>query len=115
MGHRERSSPRRCEGGNSYHSTGVHESQEAVRKTSQLHVCAALHLSNYKSDVDETSLQAICRLQSASQVEWQRAYWGSNYRNLLAIKDFYDPDGLFIVHHGVGSERWSADGFTRQP
>jgi hypothetical protein len=22
-------------------------------------------------------------------------------------------DGLFVVHHGVGSERWSADGFTR--
>ena len=22
-------------------------------------------------------------------------------------------DGLFIVHHGVGSERWRADGFTR--
>jgi hypothetical protein len=21
--------------------------------------------------------------------------------------------GLFFVHHGVGSERWSADGFTR--
>jgi hypothetical protein len=25
----------------------------------------------------------------------------------------YDPDGLFFVHHGVGSEAWSADGFTR--
>jgi len=24
-----------------------------------------------------------------------------------------DPDGLFFVHHGVGSEDWSADGFTR--
>ena len=22
-------------------------------------------------------------------------------------------DDLFIVHHGVGSEHWSADGFTR--
>jgi hypothetical protein len=21
--------------------------------------------------------------------------------------------GLFVVHHGVGSEEWSADGFTR--
>jgi FAD/FMN-containing dehydrogenase len=45
--------------------------------------------------------------------DWQRAYWGSNYPRLLAIKDAYDPDGLFFVHHGVGSERWSADGFTR--
>ncbi len=23
------------------------------------------------------------------------------------------PDGLFFVHNGVGSEEWSADGFTR--
>ncbi|MDF2759628.1 MAG: FAD-binding oxidoreductase, partial [Thermomicrobiales bacterium] len=32
---------------------------------------------------------------------------------LLAVKDKYDPEGLFVVHHGVGSERWSADGFAR--
>jgi len=29
------------------------------------------------------------------------------------VKDKYDPDGLFFLHHGVGSEGWSADGFTR--
>lgn len=45
--------------------------------------------------------------------DWQRAFWGSNYARLLAVKKYYDPDGLFIVHHGVGSEEWSADGFTR--
>jgi len=45
--------------------------------------------------------------------EWQRSFWGSNYSRLVAVKDQYDPDGLFFVHHGVGSERWSADGFTR--
>jgi FAD/FMN-containing dehydrogenase len=44
---------------------------------------------------------------------WQQAYWGSNYPKLRAIKTKYDPDGLFFVHHGVGSEDWSADGFTQ--
>jgi FAD/FMN-containing dehydrogenase len=46
--------------------------------------------------------------------DWQRAFWGSNYTRLLGVKQRYDPDGLFTVHHGVGSEAWSADGFTRR-
>ena len=45
---------------------------------------------------------------------WQQSFWGANYARLSAIKQKYDPDGLFFVHHGVGSERWSADGFMRQ-
>lgn len=44
---------------------------------------------------------------------WQQAYWGSNYPRLAEIKRKYDPDGLFFVHNGVGSEQWSPDGFTR--
>jgi FAD/FMN-containing dehydrogenase len=45
---------------------------------------------------------------------WQGSYWGSNYSRLAGIKKRYDPDGLFFVHNGVGSEAWSADGFTRR-
>ena len=44
---------------------------------------------------------------------WQREFWGDNFRRLQTIKTKYDPDGLFFVHHGVGSEAWSSDGFTR--
>jgi hypothetical protein len=44
---------------------------------------------------------------------WQQSYWGSNYPRLAEIKRKYDPDGLFFVHNGVGSEQWSADGFTK--
>ena len=44
---------------------------------------------------------------------WQEAFWGTNYPRLQAVKAKYDPNGLFFVHHGVGSETWSADGFTQ--
>ena len=44
---------------------------------------------------------------------FQQAYWGSNYARLSEIKRKYDPDGLFFVHNGVGSEQWSTDGFTK--
>ena len=44
---------------------------------------------------------------------WQTSFWGPNYSRLAAVKKKYDPTGLFFVHNGVGSEEWSADGFTR--
>ena len=47
------------------------------------------------------------------QENWQDAFWGENYARLRAVKDKYDPGGLFFLHHGVGSEDWSADGFVR--
>jgi len=47
------------------------------------------------------------------EADWQQAFWGANYPRLRALKERVDPDGLFFVHHGVGSERWSADGFTQ--
>ncbi|HEY1721756.1 MAG TPA: FAD-binding oxidoreductase [Magnetospirillaceae bacterium] len=44
---------------------------------------------------------------------WQTAYWGANHARLAAVKAKYDPEGLFFVHNGVGSEVWSTDGFTK--
>ena len=46
------------------------------------------------------------------EANWQDYFWGDNYARLKRIKQKYDPDGLFFLHHGVGSEDWSADGFT---
>jgi FAD/FMN-containing dehydrogenase len=45
--------------------------------------------------------------------DWQHSFWGENYPELQRIKQKYDPQGLFFVHHGVGSESWNADGFIR--
>ena len=44
---------------------------------------------------------------------WHRSSWGSNYERLLQVKKDYDPQGLFFVYHGVGSEEWSDDGFVK--
>lgn len=44
---------------------------------------------------------------------WKTRYWGPNFDRLAAVKKRYDPEGLFFVHQGVGSDEWSADGFTR--
>jgi FAD/FMN-containing dehydrogenase len=44
---------------------------------------------------------------------WQKSFWGGNYPRLAQFKQKYDPDGLFYVHNGVGSEGWSVDGFTK--
>ncbi len=49
---------------------------------------------------------------SFADPDWRRRSFGSNYERLLGVKRRYDPDGLFVTHHGVGSERWSQDGFT---
>ena len=47
--------------------------------------------------------------------EWQRSHWGGpeRYARLRAAKDRYDPEGLFVCHHCVGSEDWDASGNCR--
>lgn len=47
------------------------------------------------------------------QADWQTAFWGEHYPRLKAIKRRYDPEGLFFVHHSVGAESWSPDGFSK--
>ena len=38
------------------------------------------------------------------QDDWQTAFWGDHYARLKQVKDRYDPGGLFVVHHGVGTQ-----------
>ncbi|KAF4219238.1 hypothetical protein CNMCM6805_006951 [Aspergillus fumigatiaffinis] len=41
-----------------------------------------------------------------NEPDWQWSFWGPNYPRLQAIKQKYDPDGLFWCLHCVGSEGW---------
>ena len=38
------------------------------------------------------------------QRDWERAFWGGNAARLRAVKAAVDPGGLFVTHHGPGSD-----------
>jgi hypothetical protein len=41
--------------------------------------------------------------------EWQRVFYGDNYKSLLSIKNEVDPKGLLWGRTAVGSESWVED------
>lgn len=49
----------------------------------------------------------------ADEVGFQQSFWGENYPRLRSIKASRDPNDLFIVRKGVGSEDWDNDGLCR--
>ncbi|KAJ5523312.1 hypothetical protein N7513_012856 [Penicillium frequentans] len=53
-----------------------------------------------------------CYLNEADGYEegFQDSFWGSNYALLYKLKQKWDPENLFIVRTGVGSEDWDAEG-----
>src|SRR5262252_3926757 len=75
----------------------------------------AVAIGNAMDELRKLGITPASYVSESSYFErdWQQSYWGTNYDRLRAAKAEYDPDGLFIVHHGVGSEDWSADGFER--
>jgi hypothetical protein len=48
------------------------------------------------------------------QPNWAQAFWGEHAQRLAAVKQAVDPNGLFFVRHGIGSDSWSDDGFVRK-
>ena len=88
---------------------GHEPDMEAARRQARSVVMAADELRKVAPDAGTYVAES-----SYFERDWQRSYWGPNYPRLQEIKKKYDPTGLFFVHHGVGSEEWSEDGFTRR-
>ena len=98
-------------GGESARSPGVagHSPDEAEARTDAQAIRAAM--AELRKLVPDPG--SYVSESNYFEKSWQRAFWGASYARLRRIKKKYDPDGLFFVHHGVGSEDWSADGMTR--
>jgi FAD/FMN-containing dehydrogenase len=44
------------------------------------------------------------------QPDWKARFWGPHVPKLEAAKAKYDPQGLFVCHHCIGSESWDESG-----
>ncbi|KAJ4354168.1 uncharacterized protein N0V89_005901 [Didymosphaeria variabile] len=42
--------------------------------------------------------------------EWKETFYGENYEKLLEVKKKWDPEGLFWVISGIGSDEWEVRG-----
>ncbi|KAI0031017.1 FAD-binding domain-containing protein [Vararia minispora EC-137] len=58
----------------------------------------------------ETDSGAYSNEADVREPDFQTTFFGGNYARLSTIKAKYDPQDLFIVSVGVGSERWDEDG-----
>ncbi|PYH34724.1 FAD-dependent oxidoreductase [Aspergillus neoniger CBS 115656] len=48
------------------------------------------------------------------QKDFRNAFWGRHYGRLRQIKSQWDPDGLFMVRNGVGSEGWDVESMCKK-
>nr|L7WR40.1 RecName: Full=FAD-linked oxidoreductase notD'; AltName: Full=Notoamide biosynthesis cluster protein D'; Flags: Precursor [Aspergillus versicolor]AGC83575.1 oxidoreductase [Aspergillus versicolor] len=64
--------------------------------------------------IGQPAPEAIYLNEADADLEnWQDWFWGEKYARLRDIKSKWDPDDLFLVRHGVGSEDWDEDGMCR--
>lgn len=46
---------------------------------------------------------------SRYEFNWKKSFFGTHYDKLRAIKEKYDPESLFLVYEGIGSDEWDGD------
>ncbi|KAK0616582.1 FAD binding domain protein [Immersiella caudata] len=61
----------------------------------------------------EPDMGAYLNEADAYERDFQKSFWGGNYGRLREIKRRWDPESVFIVRAGVGSEEWDAEGRCR--
>ncbi|EAU82165.2 FAD binding domain-containing protein [Coprinopsis cinerea okayama7 len=68
-------------------------------------------LKNGTDILDPISVDSAAYLNEAMlwEEDFKKSFFGSHYDRLKAIKVEYDPDSLFLVPLGVGSEDWDKD------
>ncbi|KAF8577488.1 FAD-binding domain-containing protein [Ramaria rubella] len=76
----------------------VIRSEMTQKHVSVLAAIAGPHGGSYSNEAD------------VNEPDFQTTFFGPNYPRLSSIKEVYDPQELFIVGAGVGSEKWDADG-----
>lgn len=89
--------------------TGDHAKERAVREEItkvQVPLLKELALEGEK-------MGAYLNEADGEEPEFQEAFWGENYGRLCEIKEKWDPEGVFVVRAGVGSEKWDAEGMCR--
>jgi hypothetical protein len=82
--------------------------QEAIRKN-----LTDVEVERLRSVEGADKMGAYLNEANAYEKDFQSSFWGSNYPRLYAIKQKWDPEGLFITRSGVGSENWDAEGLCR--
>ncbi|KAL2816678.1 hypothetical protein BJX63DRAFT_419875 [Aspergillus granulosus] len=67
----------------------------------------------YLRSMESPYMGSYLNVADPDEPDFQRAFWGDNYKRLYQIKQKWDPNGLFIVRMGVGSENWDDEGICR--
>ncbi|KAL1975129.1 hypothetical protein VTN31DRAFT_3521 [Thermomyces dupontii] len=63
--------------------------------------------------IEKKPLAVYLNEADPNERDFRNLFWGNNYPRLLRIKRKWDPDGLFVVRKGVGSEMWDEEGVCR--
>ncbi|KAL3456221.1 hypothetical protein BJX64DRAFT_48084 [Aspergillus heterothallicus] len=63
--------------------------------------------------LEDSYMGSYLNVADPDEPGFRNAFWGENYGRLYEVKERWDPDGLFVVGMGVGSEDWDEEVICR--